>query len=336
MIERLRHVLGNHRGQLLSLQNVVGVGIGQKERQGKKTGELAVTVLVTRKIPMGQLMATESVPRKVGGVVTDVIEVGEISLLSVRTTRLRPAPPGVSIGHYKISAGTFGAVVRDRRTSAPFILSNNHVLANITDGQDGRARAGDLVLQPGRYDGGTEADAIGVLERFVPLWRENMESLCPVARRIQQVANAMVRGLNPAYEVRLLKRVQAENLVDAAVARPLADYDISSDILELGAVDGIREPSIGLRVRKSGRTSGVTTGEIRVVDATIRVLMGDLGTALFTDQIVTTPMAQPGDSGSLVLSEDRRAVGLLSAGSDSASLCGRMTTVLKLLDVKLD
>ncbi len=49
---------------------------------------------------------------------TDVVEIGEVRLLT-RTGRVRPAPPGVSIGHPKITAGTFGALVKDADTGEP-------------------------------------------------------------------------------------------------------------------------------------------------------------------------------------------------------------------------
>lgn len=53
--------------------------------------------------------------------------------------RIRKAPGGVSVGHYKITAGTLGCLAtRGRRL---LILSNNHVLANSNN-----ARTGDPIL----------------------------------------------------------------------------------------------------------------------------------------------------------------------------------------------
>ena len=64
-------------------------------------------------------------------------------------TRQRPLRIGVSVGHFTITAGTLGSFAVYRKTGEVVILSNNHVLAN-----ENRARAGDAVLQPGKYDGG--------------------------------------------------------------------------------------------------------------------------------------------------------------------------------------
>lgn len=87
------------------------------------------------------------------------------------------------------------------------------------------------------------------------------------------------------------------------------------------------EAAVGGKVPKSGRTSGLNSGTVKVVQATIKVGMGDGGEPTFRDQIVTTHIAQPGDSESLVVNEISEAVGLLSAGSDSGSTSGRVKHV---------
>ena len=107
--------------RLLGLPNVVGVD-GQKHVSGHCTGKPTVTVLVTRKVPKRELGSSGIVPRSIADADTDVIEVGDISALA-RTEKLRPARPGSSLGHYKITAGTFGALVYDVKTGEPLILS---------------------------------------------------------------------------------------------------------------------------------------------------------------------------------------------------------------------
>lgn len=170
-----------HCHNLLKKSNVVAVGVGYREREGQQTGETAMLVFVSKKVASTDLQKNEIVPRSLEGAAVDVVEIGNIQLLgddeqepaglSART-RHRPAPGGVSIGHYKISAGTLGAVVRDVKGGGKLALSNNHVLANSSSGNDGRASPGDAVLQPGRYDGGEPpGDIIGKLERFVPMRR---------------------------------------------------------------------------------------------------------------------------------------------------------------------
>ena len=89
---------------------------------------------------------------------------GLVMALGNTTARYRPAPIGVSTGHFAITAGTIGARVKNAGGQL-FALSNNHVYANGND-----AVTGDAILQPGPYDGGTIAnDQIGTLAAFVPI-----------------------------------------------------------------------------------------------------------------------------------------------------------------------
>lgn len=326
--------------KLLGLPNVVGVGKGHKHVGGESTGRPSLTVLVRRKIPKDALAAFEVVPDSIEDADTDVIEVGDVvaleSVLEVpRTSKQRPAMPGLSIGHYKITAGTFGAVVYDQKTGDPLILSNNHVLANSSNGKDGRAKVGDPILQPGRYDGATDSDVIARLYRFVPVTMEVGASDCPVAAAVERTINGVIQRFRKNYRVRMFKSMGGVNLVDAAVAKPVKDSIVVPDIIGIGVPKGTSEVSVGDKVRKSGRTSGLNSGSVKVVQATIKIGMGDAGDATFGDQVVVTHMAQPGDSGSLVVNEKGQAVGLLSAGSDSVSIFGRIKNVCDALSVRL-
>lgn len=151
-MHKLLSALNKHRRKFLGLKNVVGVGVGYKQVGENDTGQPAFIVYVEKKLPGADLSRSHVVPRRVDGLETDVVEIGVVKMLGVRTSRERPCQPGVSIGHYQITAGTFGAVVRDKTTRELMILSNNHVLANGSSIQEVRAKAGDPVLQPGACD----------------------------------------------------------------------------------------------------------------------------------------------------------------------------------------
>ncbi len=325
--------LKNCGSKLMHFPNVVGVGYGHKHVGGRSTGKESLVVLVEKKVPAEELSSDQIIPRSMNQCLIDVVEVGEIVALG-RTDRQRPARPGLSIGHFRVTAGTFGAVVYDAKTGEPLILSNNHVLANSSNGRDGRAKIGDAILQPGRYDGGTDDDVIARLHRFVPIELEVSEPDCKLAAAAQRLLNRAIRRIRRNYEVKIERTGTATNLVDAAVARPLSRNLISDDIVDLGVPRGTAEVVVGQKVRKSGRTSGTNEGEVKVVHATIKISMGEIGSATFTDQVLTTGMAQPGDSGSVVLDEYNRVCGLLSAGSQNVSVFGRIQNVCEALGVR--
>ncbi len=110
--------------------------------------------------------------------------------------------------------------------------------------------------------------------------------------------------------------------------------DASREIYWNGYVTGTAVASVGLRVQKTGRTTGHTTGQISAINATINVNFGSAGTARFINQIVTGAMSAGGDSGSLVLDMNNRAVGLLFAGSTSATILNPIAPVLSGLGIK--
>lgn len=319
---------------ILSMKNVVGAGYGRKYTQGRQTKQEAYVVMVSKKVPVSELDPQDIIPSKFAGIITDVLEVGGIKALSEpeRVARQRPAFPGVSIGHYEVSAGTLGAVVYDNDTGDKLILSNNHVLANTTDGKDGKARIGDTILQPGAYDGGTDLDAIGELLRFIPIKGDATPVTCPWMLLLEKFLNYITRLRGRTYQLKLMKMDEEENLVDAAVAQPYMEDLVMDEIMGVGLVQGIGRVDLGEIVKKSGRTTGITEGEVIIIDAAVRVNMGDR-MALFTDQTITTNMSAPGDSGSLVLNTGNKAVGLLFAGSNEITVLNKIENVLDLLRV---
>jgi hypothetical protein len=176
---------------------------------------------------------------------------------------------------------------------------------------ENRARIGDNVLQPGRYDGGVNpSDAIGTLTAF-----------CPI--RFDGTANTM----------------------DAAIARcstaklgrgtPPGGYGVPKAVPF--------SPYVGMPVQKYGRTTGLTYGKVYALNATIKVAYS-AGTALFTKQLIITPgtFSGAGDSGSLIVTRNAnptynaRPVGLLFAGSSSYTIANPITPVLYYFGVNID
>jgi hypothetical protein len=337
-IEAVRQAKTIYQSKLLASPNVVGLGTAYKMVAGQATRELCLATLVTKKVSSAVLASEDKIPPKIGGVYTDVIEVGHLVALTAQTGRCRPAVPGVSIGHYKITAGTFGCVVHDRQSNSRMILSNNHVLAN-----SNAALTGDPILQPGAVDGGKQGDdTVGFLTRFHPITFGDLPQPAnwqnSVLQIIQQLGVADVLGGLGLQNLMNLLGIQqpTNNLIDAAVARPVNDTIIGDAILEIGKISGTLPASLGLLVRKSGRTTGLTTGSVIVVDATVTVDYEAGHSAHFDNQILTTPMSQPGDSGSLlVAANSQQAVGLLFAGSDQTTIFNPIQAVLDALEITL-
>lgn len=311
---RIAEVQDKHETELLGLPNVVGVAPSLKMKGSTPTKTWSMTVFVEKKVSTKNLTKNTKVPAEIDGVKTDVVEVGKLEAL-VFNSRVRPALPGYSIGHFNITAGTFGCLVHDIRRcccdlekgcccgqmkeACPgdyLILSNNHVLADVN-----KAKPGDLILQPGPFDGGVfPSDAVAKLERFEPI----------------------VFGRS------------GYNLVDCAVARPTDSRNVIPAIIGVVMPRGIDQAVVGGPVIKVGRTTQVTIGRVLATNAVVAVNFGPDGVAQFRNQIITTAMSAGGDSGSLLMDADLNAVGLLFAGSAIITIHNNIANVETALGVR--
>lgn len=326
--DEIREALRGERGRVQDRAHVVATGIGYKQVGGEKTDTLCVVCSVSRKLPRAALAPGELVPESLAGIPTDVLETGIVRALAP-TDRHRPAPGGVSIGHRAITAGTLGCVVR--RNGERLILSNNHVLANSND-----AAAGDAILQPGPHDGGRfPEDLLATLQDFVPIRFAGDPSDCQVAGAVVGLWNGLAEALERQTRLRAVQAGFPENLVDAAIARPVDDAELSDDILEIGKIEGLAEGELGMALQKSGRTTGLTRGRIEQIDVTANVQYGAGRIARFSDQLLAGAMSQGGDSGSAVLDDRKRLVGLLFAGSETTTIINRIQNVFAALELDL-
>ena len=328
-LEDARALARANSNGLLKRANVVAAGIGYKCKGGERTDTLCIVCSVEKKVSAAELAVQDLVPPDIEGLPTDVVETGPIRALQSTTGRFRPAPGGVSIGHRDITAGTLGCVVR--RNGQRYILSNNHVLANSND-----ASIGDPILQPGPYDGGRlPGDKIAVLSDFIPIRFEGEPSSCGVAGAVVDAVNGIASWFGSTTRLQAVTVQPESNKVDAAIARPLADEDVADEILHIGPIRGTGRGELGMAIKKCGRTTGFTQGEIQQIDVTVKVQYGSGRVALFTDQLLGGAMSQGGDSGSAVLDDSDQLVGLLFAGSDNSTIINRIENVFSSMSLSL-
>ena len=299
-------------------KNLVGVGIGEKITDGTATGQMAVKLLVRVKYGEHEIPGGELLPRTVNGLPTDVEQVGTLRrfargaataaapapfVMPNPRTKIRPAPPGSSIGfrdpnnQFKM-AGTFGALTK--KGTKVFVLSNNHVLAD-----ENQLPLGSPIFQPGLLDGGNPAtDAIAKLTKFVTL------------------------------------KTNASNKVDCAIAEANSTSVVTNKILFIGAPKGVTAAQIDMVVHKFGRTTGYRVGRITSVETDVNVGY-EIGTLTFENQIIIVGLngkqfSAAGDSGSLILERTtNKAVALLFAGSSTHTIANHIGDVTQALGVTL-
>jgi hypothetical protein len=233
--------------------------------------------------------------------------------VSIRCSRLNWAPPGGNIKDRSKAfcyGGTLGALVQDV-DGTQYILSNNHVLARTN-----LAAIGEDIIQPGLID---------------------QDPVC------EQDSSDGVADLSAFITIHFkAKKVMPTNNIDAAIAEVRPGAVISTgDIIDIGTISNATlDPALGLAVKKSGRTSGLTKGTISAVNVTVDISYGSGKTARFINQILITPgsFLAGGDSGSLMVEDvdtTPQSVGLLFAGSSSVAIANPIGTVLSAFGVTM-
>jgi hypothetical protein len=265
--------------------------------------------------------AKAGVPRSFRGYAVRTEVTGGVESLSAEVaepvadvSEKRRDPAGLLVGGTSLSAyvtegpwiylyaGTLGMVTYDDK-----ILSNAHVIAMNPD-TDEFLDIGTPILQPGSGDGGRLDDQVGELQRYIPI------------------------DFEP----------DGENYIDAAIGSIDAGVDVSygEQFGEEGDywIEGWTEVSQGDIVRKSGRTTGVTTGEVLYTNAVAWVDY-DGQRAYFVDQIVVAQdnwsFVAPGDSGSVV-DKDGEFTGLVFAGSEDYAYINKAEHVIDGLGVAFE
>jgi hypothetical protein len=207
--------------------------------------------------------------------------------------------------------GTLGALVEDGKKNE-YILSNNHVLAESDQG-----RAGDTIDEPGMIDdgcvplshAGSTLRPVGTLKYVVPLNTGQSDvdaALASVAPGTVDPAGSILQLAAP------IRPVQAS---DALVAAPPMSGD--GEVLSASNLNG-------LKLAKSGRTTGLTCSTVAAIDLSVKVdYFKDCAetqpyyTKTFTNQIgiAGDRFSDSGDSGALVVdTSNAEPVGLFFAG----------------------
>jgi hypothetical protein len=228
----------------------------------------------------------EAIRKRAKGEV-DIRYIGRLTKRAVpmNQRRRRPLRIGLSIGHFRITAGTLGAFVKLRDGGQVRMLSNNHVLADENKGQPG-----DAIIQPGDVDAGRNpADRVGSLAEYRTLSKSKT------------------------------------NHIDAALAKVNSGITYETTTLHgHGQLKGVLlDPAeIAGTVEKIGRTTGHTKGRVTAFNVRNVVVGYDMGNVRFDGQIEiegagTAGFDDGGDSGSLIYTTGGHlAVGLLFAGGD--------------------
>jgi hypothetical protein len=313
------------RRRLRDHPHVVGVGFGYKERGGALTQELSLRVYVRQKRPASELSADDLVPPELFGIQTDVLTVPIVEDFSCEIIdSFSPLVGGIGITNMKsasgINLGTLGCFatldhIAGRDNIA--VLTNQHVLE--ADG----GQVGDTLYQPKLTTDGTTYTLVD-------------------KHPVGSIVNLGHKGDRPfAYPGD--PAGTADYYVDCATAKVNTCYSSwchtncgigwKNEILGLAvggssALDGIARirnsdlPAGGnYVVTKVGSATGRTVGKVTDAEATAHhaPTNTDIHKVVLVDHLGPsceggTRFADEGDSGAVVVNEQRKVVALVFGG----------------------
>jgi hypothetical protein len=104
--------------------------------------------------------------------------------------------------------------------------------------------------------------------------------------------------------------------MDAAIAK--ITYPVDENKFNRCSIPflGIDKPKIGDKIKKCGKKTGLSCGEIKSTNCTTKICKIKTKNEydLYRHQILTTKMSMPGDSGSVIVNSQNKVVGLIYAG----------------------
>ncbi len=297
--------------QFLGAPGVTGVDVGYKEVGGQRTEQVSIRVHVAQKTD--NVPDDQRVPAEIEGVATDVLERRyEPQVLAQQVITVAPQ---ADTTHYATLQG--GISMGPSRTINGFIFAGTLgaiVIDNATNQHaaltnfhvacvDNTFSIGDRMVQPSRID----------------------------------------TGVVPTDEFGSLARETLSANVDGAVISIDSGRSSQCQVADIGLVRGTTTATLGMPVRKRGRTTLLTYGSVDGLALSVNIDYGDgIGVRTLTNQIsiaadtTRNPLfSDHGDSGSVIVNDSGFVVGLLFAGAGTSTVANQIAAVLSELNISM-
>ena len=218
---------------------------------------------------------------------------------------------GINANTQDCCSGTLGSLLIDQ-AGKQYILSNNHVIGRV-----GHAEPGEAIVQPGYVD--------TLCDFTIPKTVATFTAAPPITSNVDAAIAEVVPGaVDPSGGIIGLGGVNLDgSYITAAPANTVATA------------------AIDMLVAKSGRTTGLSCGNIEAINGTFEVdIPAECGnpsseTVTFQNQVILNDIVKPGDSGSLIVEAATAQPIALVAGLSSDgqfATANAMTDVLNGLD----
>lgn len=351
--DEVRETLARARAAFERIDGVISVGFGQKETDGAYRSDLAIAVIVREKRPLEELAPQQRIPAVFEGYRTDVVVLkdGDVAVCD-NNTEYDIIQGGIQITPTikrttgRFGKGTLGCIVHrrgDNTRDNVYLLTCKHVLF------DGGAGPGENVYHPfpARAKNAGPAGpstALGPTQQVA--FYENVGYTPPGSTVPSQFfLDCATARINIDCKCWFTRCTKDDIKFDSTIVDlELGGDDPNTPRREDNTIADVRNviddlSIIGEKVFKVGRTTGKTRGIVRRINGSSNVLKDfndENSGRMFAVNLIeidydtTSPdgpvncvgnqrFVETGDSGSIVVDEQRRAIGILSIGASRIS-----------------
>ncbi len=311
-LEKAEHALESVRKVWLGKPGVTAVDLGFKWTAGRMTDTLAIRVHLVRKKLKIELHESELFPEEIYGIPVDVIE----ATYAAQTNANTKPEMAVEGRGKRFDEIPLGVSIGSRYATAGTLG------AKVVD----QATGSEMILSNWHVLAGRPN-----VEPGLPIWQPGWVD---GGTRVENTIAELSRWVLSPY--------------DAAVARLTGARKVRTETVEGRSINTVAKPKLGMKVWKSGRSTGLTEGFVDGVRMTVPILYPGVGTRFQQGvfRIIPRPgsirdeMSIGGDSGSVWVDEKSGdAVGLHFAGetgnSPEHALAHDITLVLSHLKVNI-
>jgi hypothetical protein len=277
---------------LKRFSGITNAGAGLRLTNGRFTDEICIVIEVEKKKPLTDLNENEIIPSAIEDIPVDIIERRPAVLYDL----IIPVEEAINQARYRPLQGG----------------------CQITNG---------IEVKPGQVSVGT----LGCMV-FIPASSKKNEYNALLSNYHVMFANGGKVGqaigqpyLSVADTVGAITAGdKLGNEVDFAIAKQASGVACTNDVLTIGALTGFGEAYVGQRVRKYGRTTEYTIGQVTLVgwwmnpDPPYNIVY--TGLTIYEGYPDINPLGRfsdGGDSGSVIVNNSNEVIGLLWGGNNS-------------------
>lgn len=194
------------------------------------------------------------------------------------------------------TSGTIGALFKLKKSNKVYLLSNRHVIVDRDE-----SVINNEIVSPARADAEIHVNEPKIIGKI--LWQS------------EKTSSTLDAAIAEIYD---------KTFIDDEISIGIGNYVVNNMI----NFKGISKPHIGDNIKKFGKTTKLTFGEVRSINCTVNVSNNIESPKIYRHQILTTNISNNGDSGSVIVNQNDHVIGMVVGGNRlTASFCNNIELI---------